>query len=84
MYNIYYALKDDDWEGVTLRTNTDTVIKALMVAVRELRVLLQIKEIELLPVNGTEFVIWACGTCKGYLSLEDIATGTPAEGLDGG
>lgn len=76
MYNISYSMKDAGWEAVEFETNADTLIKAFMCAVREIRTVLMSKEVEFLPISDTEFVIWLQGKCRGYLEVNEVGPTT--------
>ncbi len=84
MYNIYYSMKDAGWEGVEFVTNVNTVIKAFMCAVSEIRTVLMSTKVEFLVVGEMEFVIWAFGTCKGFLSIKKVGPVISEQGLEGG
>jgi len=76
MYNIYYSLGTAVGEGVEFETNANTPVKAFMVAVREIRTVLATMEVEFLPVGEMEFVVWAFGKCKGFLSVQKVGPKT--------
>jgi len=84
MYNIYYSMKDSGWDDNNRRVVADTILQAFMEAARIVRELLSTREVEFLPVSQTEFVIWAFGTCKGYLQVKEVGPETSAQGLGGG
>ena len=71
MYNIYWSLRDNNWEGYERNVGCDTVIQAFWAAVKLVREALSTKEIEFLPIDDMDFVIWADGKCKGYLSITE-------------
>jgi len=76
MYNIYISLARDNWHGVEFNTDVNTPVKAFMVAVREIRTMLATMEVEFLPIDEMEFVIWAFGKCKGFLAVTAIGPKT--------
>jgi len=76
MYSIYYSLSDSDWQGVEFTTNVNTQVKAFMVAVKEMRRVLATKAVEFLIVDEMEFVVWAYGTCKGFLRITECGPKT--------
>jgi len=71
MYNIYYNLEEFGSSGHTIQSSGDTMIKAFMDAIREMRRVLTCTKVELLPVNETEFVVWAYDLPQGYLSITE-------------
>jgi len=81
MYNIYYSLVSTEWEGVDFETNANTPVKAFMCAVREIRTVLSTMEVQFLPVDEMEFVIWAFGKCKGFLAITEIGPETSVQDL---
>jgi len=72
MYNIYYSLSDADWQGYDVTSKATTTIKAFMDAVHIVRQVLSTKDVEFLCVGEMEFVIWAFGTCKGFLAVTEL------------
>jgi len=84
MYNIYYRLKGSDGDGVTFRSYGTTDVKAFMDAIKEMRKVLQTKDVELLQVEDMEFAIWAFGMPQGYLSIKEVGPETSAPDLEGG
>jgi len=76
MYNIYYNLEEYGSSGHTIQSSATTVVKAFMDAIREMRRVLTTTKVELLPVNETEFVIWAFGLPQGYLSIKPVGPKT--------
>ncbi len=82
MYNIYYSLKDSGWVGVDFETTAETAVKAFMCAVREIRTVLMTRDVEFLLVGEMEFVIWAFGTCKGFLAITMLGQKTSAPDLE--
>ena len=72
MYNIYYNLDKIGTPGHNVKSSADTVVKAFMDAVREMRRVLTTERVELLPVSETEFVIWAYDYPQGYLQITEL------------
>ncbi len=71
MYNIYYSLADNNWQGQERNVCCDTAIQAFSVAVKLVREALSAMEVDLVIVGRMEYVIWAFGKCKGYLSITE-------------
>ena len=71
MFNIYWSVRDEGWQGHERNVVCDTAIQAFSVAVKLVREALSTNEVDLLIVGRMEFVIWAFGKCKGYLSITE-------------
>jgi len=81
MYKIYYSLASTEWQGVEFESDASTPVKAFMCAVREVRRVLATMEVEFLPVDEMEFVIWAFGKCKGFLAITELGPETSVQDL---
>ena len=72
MYNIDYRMVDNNWQSQERHVVVDSEIEAFMQAVYLMRQLLSTTEVELLLVGEMEYVIWAFGKCKGFLSIKQV------------
>ena len=81
MYNIYYNLYHCGTDGYKFDSSAKTIVDAFMDAIREMRKVLSTSKVELVPLNDTEFVIWAFGIPQGYLSINEVGPKTQELGL---
>ena len=79
MYNIYYRMSVRGDDSFTFTSDATTVVSAYMDALREIRKVLNTKDVELLEVGDMEFAIWARGNPQGYVSIKEVGpeTSTP-------
>ncbi len=81
MFNIYWSVRDEGWQGHERNVGADTIIQAFSAAAKLVREALSITEIEFLPVGDYDFVVWADGRCKGYVSITEHSPKPKVEGL---
>ena len=84
MFEINIQFKHDGWAKRPWTVAPATMCEAVVLAIGGLDVAMNDMPYQLLPVGVGEFIIWAQGQCRGFMSIKEVGPATLAQGLEEG
>jgi len=71
MYHIQYSLVKDEWKQVVVDVDVNVLHQASIMAVSELRRVLNMIDIQLMYVGDFSYAIWAQNECQGFVAITE-------------